>query len=98
MKSNFYLILYMAEISASFEDFLSLIFEGFVRFFSPVGSMQSFIVIVSWFVLVVMLGDFLCTRAKRPETNKYVSKFWLQIAVSKTFNFWAVGFWEKLDF
>lgn len=66
--------------------------------FSPVASMQSFIVIMSWFVLTVMLEDFLCTRAKRPETNRYVSKFWLQIAVSKTFNFWAVGLWEKLGF
>lgn len=66
--------------------------------FFPRASMQSFIVIMSWFVLTVMLEDFLCTRAKRPETNRYVSKFWLQIAISKTFNFWAVGLWEKLGF
>lgn len=32
VKSNFYLILYVVEISAS-EDFLSLMFEGFVCFF-----------------------------------------------------------------
>lgn len=97
VKSNFYLILYMVEISAS-EDFLSLMFEGFVCFFSPGASMQFFIVIMSWFVLTVMLEDFLCTRAKRAETNRYVPEFWLQIAISKTFNFWAMGLWEKLGF
>lgn len=97
VKSNFYLILYMVEISAS-EDFFVTDVWGFCLLFSPVASMQSFIVIMSWFVLTVMLEDFLCTRAKRPETNRYVSKFWLQIAISKTFNFWAVGLWEKLGF
>lgn len=58
-------------------------------------SMQSFTVIVSWFVLTVTLGEFLCTRAKRAGTNKCVSNFWLQIALSETPHFGAVGFWGK---
>lgn len=75
---------------------LSLIFGGFVWLvFFLVGSVQSFTVIVSWFVLTVTLGEFLCTRAKRAGTNECVSNFWLQIALSKTPHFWAVGFWGK---
>lgn len=66
--------LYMVEISASFEDFLSLIFKGFVCFFSPVGSMQSFIVIVSWFVLIVMLGHFCALEQKdQKQTNMFLN-------------------------
>lgn len=99
VQSNSYLILYVVEIFISCEFFVAGIW-GFclVGVCSPAGSMQPFTVTVSRFVLIVMLGDFLCTRAKRAGTNGYVSKFWLQIALSKTPNFWAVGFWGKLGF
>lgn len=96
VQSNFYLILYMVEISISSGFFVTDIWVCWL--FCPLGSMQSFTVIVSWFVFIVMLGDFLCTRARRAGTNGYVSKFRLQIALSKIPDFWAVGFWEKLAF
>lgn len=44
---------------------------------------------------IVMLGDFLCTRARRAGINRCDSKFRLQRALSKTPDFWAVGFWGK---
>lgn len=76
VQSNSYLILYVREIFISCELCVTGIW-GFclVGVFSPAGSMQSFTVTVSRFVLIVMLGDFLCTRAKRAGTNGYVSKF-----------------------
>lgn len=76
------------------------IWRGLIGWFSPhhrqwVPCCLS--LLLSWFVLTVMLGD-LCTRAERAGTKRYVSKFQLQIAFSKTPNFYVLGFWEKLGF
>lgn len=101
VQPDLYLTLYMVETSISC-DFFShcylFSFLAWLDFFFFLASVFHAVFhhhcIITCF-LIVMLGDFLCTRARRAGINRYDSKFRLQRALSKTPDFWAVGFWEK---